>query len=270
MADIGDDPARLPIDISKPSSARIYDYFLGGKDNYEVDREAAAKVLEVFPNGRVAARHNRQFIQRAVAELADMGVVQYLDIGTGIPTEPSLHHIAQHENPEARVVYVDNDKMVLAHARALLRSSGEGRTRYVEADLADPRSILDAPELGRTLDLESPVAVSLIAVLHFLNDDQDPYQVVKTLMDAFVPGSFLLLSHATADLNPAMDDAMVRYRESGIYARNRNRAEIAQFFDGLELLEPGIVATSEWRPRLKPPSWLAEQVGCLAGVGRKP
>lgn len=269
MADIGDDPARLPIDISKPSSARIYDYFLGGKDNYEVDREAAARVLEVFPNGRVAARHNRQFIHRAVAALAKMGVLQYLDIGTGIPTEPSLHHVAQQENPEARVVYVDNDKMVLAHARALLRSSGEGRTRYVEANLADPRSILDAPELRRTLDLESPVAVSLLAVLHFLNDEQDPYQVVKTLMDAFVPGSFLIVSHATADLNPAMDEAMVRYRESGIYARNRTRAEIAQFFDGLELLEPGIVATSEWRPHIKPPSWVAEQVACLAGVGRK-
>ncbi|MDR7171678.1 SAM-dependent methyltransferase [Nocardia kruczakiae] len=258
-------------DAEAPSSARIYDYALGGKDNYEVDRRALEQVMEGFPTVRIAARHNRQFMHRAVGVLADAGVKQFLDIGTGIPTEPNLHQVAQERAPEARVVYVDHDPVVLAHARALLAGSPEGRTTFIQADLTDPEAILSAPELHETLDLASPVALSLVAVLHFLSAEQNPAGVLKTLLDNLAPGSFVIASHITADLDPeGMDRALEMYRRSAVYAQARTRDEFAAFFDGLELLDPGVVAVNRWRPGIEPPSWLDKQVNCWGAVARKP
>ncbi|MEV0111049.1 SAM-dependent methyltransferase [Nocardia sp. NPDC050799] len=253
-----------------PSSARIYDYVLGGKDHYPVDRDAAEKVVAAFPTVRVAARQNRNFMQRAVNEITAAGVTQFLDIGTGIPTEPNLHQVAQAAQPTARVVYVDNDPIVLAHARALLVGTSEGRTTYIDADLTDPAAILAAPQLRETLDLARPVALSLIAVLHFLTAEQDPYGVVATLVDALAPGSFVVASHITTDLDPEnMAKALAVYRQSGVFAQSRSRAEFARFFDGLELLEPGVVVANQWRPVGESPEWLDTQVNCWAGVARK-
>ncbi|MEV5649929.1 SAM-dependent methyltransferase [Nocardia sp. NPDC052254] len=258
-------------DSELPSSARIYDYALGGKDNYEVDRKALDKVMEAFPTVRIAARHNRQFMHRAVGVLAEAGVRQFLDIGTGIPTEPNLHQVAQIESPEARVVYVDNDPVVLAHARALLAGSSEGRTAFVAADLNEPESILAAPQLRETLDLASPVAVSLVAVLHFLSDAQDPAGVLKTLVDGLAPGSFVVASHITSDLDPeAMERAFEMYSRSAVDVQARTHAEFTTFFDGLELLDPGIVTVNRWRPAIEPPAWLDAQVNCYGAVARKP
>ncbi|WP_181718823.1 SAM-dependent methyltransferase [Nocardia gipuzkoensis] len=272
MTDHGGDAAPLrPIhDPSVPSSARIYDYVLGGKDHYQADRDAAEKVVAAFPTVRVAARQNRLFMHRAVNALTALGVTQFLDIGTGIPTEPNLHQVAQAPRPEARVVYVDNDPIVLSHARALLTGTPEGRTAYVDADLKDPAAILSAPALLDTLDLKRPVALSLVAVLHFLSDEHNPYAIVETLLDALAPGSFLVVSHITADLEPEiMSDALAVYRQSGVYAQARTRDEFAQFFTGLELLDPGVVVANQWRPATESPAWLDAQVNCWSAVGRK-
>ncbi|AHH17342.1 O-methyltransferase involved in polyketide biosynthesis [Nocardia nova SH22a] len=258
-------------DAEAPSSARIYDYALGGKDNYEIDRTALEKVMEAFPTVRIAARHNRQFMHRAIGVLAEAGVRQFLDIGTGIPTEPNLHQVAQRHSPEARVVYVDNDPVVLAHARALLAGSPEGRTAFVAADLNDPEAILAAQPLHDTLDLSSPVALSLVAVLHFLTDAQDPAGVLKTLLAGLAPGSFVVASHITSDLEPeAMDRAFEMYRQNAVHVQARTREEFTTFFDGLELLDPGIVTVNRWRPGIEPPSWLDAQVNCYGAVARKP
>lgn len=252
-------------------TARVYDWWLGGSDNYEADRIAGARSEEVFPTVRVTARQNRDFMLRAARWLADRGIGQFLDIGTGIPTEPNLHQVAQERAPEARVVYVDNDPVVLAHARALLAGSPEGRTAYIQADLTDPEAILAASELRETLDLASPVALSLVAVLHFLSAEQNPAGVLKTLLDNLAPGSFVVASHITADLDPeGMDRALEMYRRSAVYAQARTRDEFAAFFDGLELLDPGVVAVNRWRPGIEPPSWLDAQVNCWGAVARKP
>ncbi|GGL35564.1 SAM-dependent methyltransferase [Nocardia jinanensis] len=253
-----------------PSSARIYDYVLGGKDHYPADRDAAEKVIQAFPTVRVAARQNRNFMHRAVNEITALGVTQFLDIGTGIPTEPNLHQVAQAAAPKARVAYVDNDPIVLAHARALLVGTSEGRTTYIDADLTDPAAILSAPRLVETLDLDEPVALSLVAVLHFLTAEQDPYGVVATLVDALAPGSFLVASHITTDLDPVnMARALEVYRQSGVFARSRSREEFARFFDGLDLLEPGVVVANQWRPAGESPQWLDTQVNCWSAVARK-
>ncbi|MFI5718858.1 SAM-dependent methyltransferase [Nocardia sp. NPDC051750] len=265
-----DRPALPKVNQAVPSSARIYDYVLGGKDHYPVDRDAAEKVIEAFPTVHVAARQNRNFMHRAVNEITAMGVTQFLDIGTGIPTEPNLHQVAQAARPDARVAYVDNDPIVLAHARALLVGTAEGRTTYIDADLNAPEAILSAPQLHETLDLDRPIALSLVAVLHFLSDEQDPYRVVATLMDALAPGSFLVISHITTDLDPEnMAIALDVYRQSGVFVQSRNRDEVTGFFTGHEILEPGVVASNQWRPAGESPAWLDTQVNCWAGVARK-
>lgn len=258
------------VDTSKASSARIYDYFLGGKDNYQVDREAGDAIKQWFPSVTVAARNNRQFMHRATRFLANREAKQFLDIGTGIPTSPNLHQVAQEIAPESRAVYVDNDPLVLAHARALLGGTLEGRTAYIDADLREPETILAAPELRATLDLSAPIVVSMVAVLHFLSDS-DAQRAVAAVMDAAAPGSILVACHATNDFLP---DAFARvaevYARGGITFRPRSRAEFTAFFEGLELLEPGIVAPHRWHPHIEPPAWLDGQVCCWAGVARKP
>lgn len=240
----------LKIDISVAHSARVYDYLLGGKDNFAVDRKAAEASLAVMPGLRDVVRQNRQWLHRAADYLAgDLGIRQFLDIGTGIPTSPNLHEVAQRVAPECRVVYVDNDPLVLVHARALLTSAPEGATAYLEADLRDPHAILDSPEVRETLNLTRPVAVSLIAILHFLADRSDPYGVVQTLVDALPPGSALALTHGTADHVPDEFAAVADvYSRQGIEHQTRSHEEVARFFDGLDLVAPGVVAVGDWRP----------------------
>ncbi|MFJ1456205.1 SAM-dependent methyltransferase [Nocardia sp. N2S4-5] len=251
----------------EPHIARMYDYYLGGKDHYQVDAEAAEKVLEALPEVRVAAQANRGFIHRATRYLAgEAGVRQFLDIGTGIPTEPNLHQIAQEQAPDARVVYVDNDPIVLAHARALMVGTREGRTDYIQADATEPEAILAAA--ARTLDFSQPVGLSLIALLNFV---PGAYEVTATLVDALAPGSYLAMTHLTADFDPEGVGATVKvYTERGLYCHPRDKAEIGRFFDGMELVEPGVVPIHRWRAPVEPPKTMDVKVPGYAAVARKP
>jgi hypothetical protein len=245
------DKARsLPFDTSVAHQARMYDYVLGGKDNFEADREAVEAWLKVDPSVIFGSRANRAFLGRAVRYLAqEAGVRQFLDIGTGIPTAGNTHEVAQAVAPDSRVVYVDYDPIVLAHARALLTSDPAGVTEYVDADLRDTSAILR--QAGEVLDFTRPVAVTLLAVLHAVPDSDDPYKIVATLMDAVPSGSYLAISHAGSDLfdREALGDLeeitvqMVRLQPAF-----RNREQVARFFDGTELVEPGVVRVEEWRP----------------------
>jgi hypothetical protein len=228
--------------------ARRYNYWLGGKDNFAADRESGDLLAKSYPAARIAARANRAFLRRAVGFLAgEAGVRQFLDIGTGLPTADNTHEVAQRIAPESRIVYVDNDPMVMAHARALLTSTPEGRTRYLEEDLRNPEKIL--ADLG-VLDLDQPVALMLIAVVHFLADQPAAVGLVRTLVDALPSGSYLTMSCATTDfLTPEIAanwDEALRTGRSDVYPRRR--AEFAEFFAGLDLVDPGIVAVGEWRP----------------------
>jgi hypothetical protein len=235
------------LQTDRPHSARVYDYWLGGKDNYAADRAAAEDLLQHVPELRIIARSNRAFMHRAARFLAEAGIDQFLDIGTGIPTEPNLHQIVHAVEPAAGVVYVDNDPLVLAHAAALM--ADRGRTTFVRADLREPASILGSAALRETIDLARPVALSLISVLHFLPDDEQAYEVVAALVDALAPGSYLALSHGSSEVDPERSRRGVDlYNQRGVPFRLRSHAEIAQFCSGLELLDPGIVPVHDWRP----------------------
>jgi SAM-dependent methyltransferase len=230
-------------------SARIYDYFLGGKTNYPPDREVAKKLLAAFPGFRTAARANRAFMHRAGRYVAERGVRQFLDIGTGIPTSPNLHEVVQATAPDSRVVYADNDPIVLAHARALLSSTPEGRTTYVDADIMSPRDILDSAQLRETIDMSQPVALSLVGLFHYITDDQKPYDLVRSLVDELAPGSYLIFSHCTPDFAPEeWKSAIEVYKADGGNAQVRSREEVARFFEGLELVEPGVEVPHRWHP----------------------
>jgi hypothetical protein len=232
----------------------MYDYFLGGKDNYPSDREAAEKAFAVLPCARTSARANRAYMHRSAHELARRGFRQFLDIGTGIPTRPNLHEIVQGVAPECRVVYVDNDPIVLAHAQALMAGTPEGRTAYVEADVTKPETILGAPELAATLDLSEPVALSLNAVFHFVPDEYGPHEILAELLAVLPSGSALSLSHLTADLDPdGITKAVASYRRSGVPAQARSRAEFERFFTGLDLLDPGVALAHRWHPEVTVP-----------------
>ncbi|WP_446038459.1 SAM-dependent methyltransferase [Streptomyces sp. SID1121] len=261
------------IDTTRPHAARMYDYFLRGKDYYEVDRRAASRIEAIAPGARTAAVTNRRFMHRATRWLAgEAGVRQFLDIGTGIPTSPNLHQIAQATAPDARVVYVDNDPVVLRHAEALMRSTPEGRTAFVHADFRDPRSIIESPRLRDTLDLTRPVALSLNALLHFVPDDERPYDAVRFLLDALPSGSYLGLSHCTPDFDPEMWVKILGvYHGSGIPGQVRSRDEILRFFDGLDLVEPGVEVPHRWRPDGELPEGVTDgAVSLYAGLARKP
>ncbi|THA25546.1 SAM-dependent methyltransferase [Streptomyces sp. RKND-216] len=241
--------AERDLGLDTHHSARIYDYFLGGKTNYPPDREVGEKLLAAFPGFRTAARTNRAFMHRAAHHLAERGIRQFLDIGTGIPTSPNLHEVVQAVAPDSRVVYADNDPIVLAHARALLTSAPEGRTAYVDADIMKPRDILDSPQLRETLDMAQPVALSLVGLFHYITDDQQPYDLVRALVDELAPGSYLVFSHCTPDFAPEeWKSAIQVYKADGGNAQVRSRAEIERFFDGLELVEPGVEVPHRWHP----------------------
>ncbi|WP_369188379.1 SAM-dependent methyltransferase [Streptomyces sp. R08] len=242
--------AARDIDTSRPHSARMYDYYLGGKDHFEVDKQAAEAVSGVFTGVFVAARENRGFMHRATRALArEHGIRQWLDIGTGIPTEPNLHQVAQSVVPEARVVYADNDPLVLKYAERLMRSTQQGRTAYVQADVNDPDTLLNSPEVAEILDFDQPIALSLNALLHFVTDDQDPYGLVERLVSVLPSGSALAISHVTADFAPEpWAKVTAIYEEAGTPVKVRSRDEVARFFTGLDLLEPGIAVGHRWRP----------------------
>ncbi|GHF25384.1 SAM-dependent methyltransferase [Streptomyces fumanus] len=257
-----------PIDTSRPHPARVYDWWLGGKDNYPVDEELARKILAVDDTVVRGARANRRFMHRAVRTVAEAGVRQFLDIGTGIPTEPNLHQVAQGVTAESRVVYADNDPIVLRHAEALLHGSAEGSTDYVHADVRDPETILRLA--GESLDFDRPVALSLVALTHYLDDAA--HDLLKRYVAALAPGSHLILSQVTPDLNPeAVAKAAALFARGGTPFFPRPLAEFARFFDGLELLGPGVIPVTGWRPEAEDVAAQAEGiVPVYAGVARKP
>ncbi|MFI6611210.1 SAM-dependent methyltransferase [Streptomyces sp. NPDC050507] len=260
----------VEIDTSKPHPARMYDWFLGGKDNYPIDEQMARQLLAVDARGRDMARVNRAFMHRATRWLAENGIRQFLDIGAGIPTEPNLHQIAQQTAPDARIVYCDNDPIVLAHAAALLRSTPEGATEYIQADARKPEVILEAA--GKVLDFDRPIALSLLALLHFLDDEDGAAELVDRLVDQLAPGSYLILSQTTGDFDPeGAAEAAAMYKARGMTLRPRSRAELTAFFHGLELVYPGVSLSADWHPELGEVIDVPgdEPIPGYAGVARK-
>ncbi len=257
------------LDTSVAHPARVYDYWLGGKDNFAADREAAERVLAVTPGLRFRVRANRAFLGRATRYLAaEAGIRQFLDIGTGIPTAENTHEVAQRAAPDSRVVYVDNDPVVLLHAQALLRSTAEGATDYLQADLRDPGTILE--HAATVLDFGQPVAVMLLGVLHLIQDSEDPWGIVARLMAAAPAGSYLTISHPAIDIHRAQADAQRVYNERVSTPQTlRTRDQVAAFFTGLELVEPGLVQVHQWRP--DPDDFAPEGVvSAHGGVARRP
>lgn len=264
-------PGQLSADSSVPHTARIWNYLLGGKDHYPIDRETGEQVLALMPDLADAARADRDFLVRVVRHLAgDMGIRQFLDIGTGLPAANNTHEVAQATAPECRVVYVDNDPLIMTYARALLNSAPQGRTDYIHADLRDPDTILR--EAARTLDFDRPIALILLSILNHVLDSDKPYAIVKRILDALPSGSYLAITHPVIDVRGNVVEEVVRFwNESGGTPplQARSCAELTQFFDGLELLEPGVVSSSHWRPAPRELGVPAEVVE-FCGVGRKP
>jgi SAM-dependent methyltransferase len=263
--------APYELDTNVPQSARVYDYWLGGKDNFPADQAMAEAIAEQLPTIRDQVRAQRAFLGRAVRYLArDAGVRQFLDIGTGIPSAGNVHDVAQEFAPDARVLYVDNDPIVLVHARALRPSTPQGRVAFIQADLREPKAILGAAELRETLDLTEPVALVLIGIMHHLRDEDDPQGILATLIEPLAPGSYLVLSQSTPDFDPgAMRGLAAASEQGGIPNVPRSFADTAAFFADLEMVEPGLVPLADWRPE---PG--AEQpavtIHAYGGVARKP
>jgi hypothetical protein len=261
------------IDTSIPHPARRYDYWLGGKDNFAADRQSGDRGAAAYPAIRTTVIENRALMHRIARALTlEYGIRQFLDVGTGIPTRPNLHEVVQSIAPEARVVYVDNDPIVLAHARALLTSTARGKTAYVDADLRRPDDILTDADMLRTLDLAQPMAVTLMAVLHFLPRTAEPREVTRRLLAAAAPGSFLAISHATLDLVPEhVRRAILEAGPGmGIDMTYASREEFGTYFDDLELVPPGIVPIAEWRPDDPDEVTAPENASMWIGVARKP
>ncbi|MCT9930126.1 SAM-dependent methyltransferase [Planotetraspora sp. A-T 1434] len=260
------------IDPSIPSVARMYDYYLRGKDNFESDRRAAEKMISLVPNIREVARANRDFLGRAVRLVAESGIRQFIDIGAGLPTQQNVHQVARSVAPGSRVVYVDNDPIVLVHARALLADNRD--TIVVQGDVNEPKAILDDPAVREHIDLSQPVAVLMLAILHFVPDDEKAAAIVARLRDGMVPGSYLIISHGYTGEIGGRTDQQVRalYNKTATGSiKPRDHAEIAGYFDGLDLLEPGVVPVDSWRPEL---DWQAgidlTKPTILGGVARVP
>ena len=259
------EPPSFDTTISHP--ARTYDYWLGGKDNYQADRDVGDQVIATLPSIRRTARANRAFLRRAVEYLAGQGIRQFLDIGTGLPTVNNTHEVAQRVAPESRIVYVDNDPIVLVHARALLTSTREGVTAYVQADARDPDMILR--EAVATLDFSQPVAVMILGVIHYIPDADHPGQIVSRLMEAVVPGSYVAISTATSDIDTKrVNQATSDFNAMRVAApfTPRTYAEISRYFVGLDLVDPGLLPVSQWRA----PAGPVQTVTMIGGVGRKP
>jgi hypothetical protein len=259
------------IDPNVPHSARIYDWWIGGKDNFAADRAMGEMFVQAIPSIRTMARENRDFMERAVRYLTrEAGIRQFLDIGTGIPTRPNVHEVAQQIAPGARVVYVDNDPIVLTHARALMVSGEHGETAYIDADLRHPEKILADGSLQSTLDLTEPVGLLLVAVLMLVRDEDDPWAKVRTLMDELPSGSYLAITHPTQDFDAeAMAAAVGAASQGGMTLVPRTQADVIRFFGDWELVEPGVVPVKSWRPDGEPP---ADPTSAYywAGLARKP
>ncbi len=257
--------AKLDVSVAHP--ARVYDYWLGGKDNFAADREAAEQVIAANPNVLPGVRANRAFLGRAVRYLAgEAGVRQFLDIGTGLPTVDNTHEVAQQVAPQCRIVYVDNDPIVLSHARALLTSAPEGATAYVDADLRDTGTVLEGA--AGTLDFSQPVAVMLLMILQYVPDQDDPWGIVARLLDAVPPGSYLVVSDTAADIEAdAVAESARRYNQrlGSVRQTRRTQAEFARFFEGLDLVDPGVVPLPEWRGVAS----AGHHIPAYAAVGRK-
>ena len=268
------EPRELPkIDTSVAHIARVYDYWLGGKDNFAVDREVGQKALQAHPETVLSVQANRRFLARSVRHLAAAeGIRQFLDIGTGLPTADNTHQVAQRIAPGSRIVYADNDPLVLAHAQALLDSAPEGRTAYLHGDLRDPAAIFSHPDTRALLDFSQPIALMLVAILHLTPDEARPAELIAALTDALPPGSYLVASHLTTQHDPAATSAgQQTMREAGMAMQKRDSDVFASLaFSGLDLVPPGVVLASEWRPAGPGPRPLPSEVNCYAGVARKP
>ncbi|MFI0980613.1 SAM-dependent methyltransferase [Streptomyces sp. NPDC021093] len=261
---------RTRIDTTRPHTARIWNYWLDGTDNYPVDREAGEQIRKLHPGIGAYARADRKFLGRSVRHLAaEAGIRQFLDVGTGLPSADNTHEVAQRVAPDSRVVYVDNDPIVLTHAQALLTSTPEGRTAYADADLRDVDGVLE--HAAQTLDLSRPVALMLLGVVIFIEDDAESQRIVRRLMDALPAGSHLVLSHTiTGPALPDVDAAVAFWNENGTpKLTQRTPEQVERYFDGLELLDPGVVSCSRWRPEADGPGRLPAEVAMFAGVGRK-
>lgn len=268
VQDAADDWAPTGVDTSVPSIARVYDAMLGGKDNFAVDREVAERIRSVMPISRESAWEHREALARGVRYLVSQGVDQFLDLGSGLPTAQNTHQVAQAAAPGARVVYVDNDPMVLAHGRALL--AGDDHTEVVTADLRDPEDVLSRPEVRRLIDLDRPLGVLMVGVVHHLSDEEDPAGLVKRYVDALAPGSFLFLTHFRS--KPPATDALERVFLNMLGSgRFRTQEEIEALFGGLELVEPGVIEIPRWRPDAPVAERPDDDPGNMiaAGAGRK-
>jgi len=254
------------LDTTVANVARVYDYMLGGKDNFAADRELASQLQEAFPQSAWIARQNRQFLGRAVTYCAQQGMSQFLDLGSGLPTMDAVHEVARRAVPDAKVVYVDNDRVALTHASALLATSPG--VAAIFGDIREPHKILADVADGGTIDLSRPLVVLLVAILHFITDDEDPWAIVNVFKDAMPAGSYLVLSHASHDLLPE-ESARARdmYRSASSPLATRSYEQVAAFFSGLDLAEPGLVPTSRWRPHGPEPT--SPTPDLYAGVGLK-
>ena len=257
------------VDLTRPNAARVYDVYLGGAHNFEVDREFARQAKQLLPDVDVVARMNRRFLQRVVRELTKAGVDQFLDLGSGIPTVGNVHEIAQGINPDSRVVYVDNETVAVAHSQLILEDNP--RATVVDADIRDAKLVLEDPETLRMLDFSRPVAVIMCTILHFISDDADPFGIVHAYRDALAPGSHLAISHGTTDNRPDLQAFGDSYRRTANPVTLRPRDQVERFFEGFELIDPGLVFTPQWRPESpKDVGDDPERAGVYAGVGRKP
>jgi hypothetical protein len=274
MTDAGHaDDLAIPsiFDTSVPNVARIYDYLLGGKDNFVADREAANALVETFPSSRIICLDNRAFLQRVVRSLAGLGIRQFMDIGSGLPTAQNTHQVVHEIAPGARVVYVDYDPIVISHAKALLADNQD--VGAIQRDLCRPTEIIEDEELRKFLDFREPVAVLMAAVAHFVSDDQHPYEIAGTLKEAMAPGSYLALTHVTSDhvSHEVRQSALDVYKGASAQLTPRTRTEVTRFFDGLELMEPGIVDIRLWHPEIWPSMPLdgSRPTSLYGGVGVK-
>jgi hypothetical protein len=264
-------PAPDGIDVTVPNVARMYDYYLGGKDNFESDRTAAEEVIAAFPDVRSAVQENRAFLSRAVRFLAaEVGIRQFLDIGTGLPTQNNVHEIARGAASGTRVVYVDYDPIVVAHGQMIL--SGATSSAFIQGDVRHPDDILYHPELRSLINFDEPVALLLVAVLNFVADEEDPAGILTRLRAVMAPGSYLVISHGASDERPATVQKITNvYQKATAQAVLRSRAEILPFFTAFDLIEPGLVYASQWRPDVRPLTGGLAAHGTamtLAGVGR--
>ncbi|MFB9906874.1 SAM-dependent methyltransferase [Allokutzneria oryzae] len=257
------------VDLSRPSQARMYDYFLGGEHNFAIDREVARRAIDLLPDLPMIMRANRAFLRRAVRFCVAQGITQFIDLGSGIPTVANVHEVAQEQNPDCRVVYVDNDPIAVTHSEAML--VGNGRAAAIQADLRNPRAVLVSPEVRSLIDLDQPVALLMLAVLHFMPDSEEPYRVVSEYRDAVAEGSYLAISHAsfgTADTTA--QDRIDLMERAGLDLVSRSSEEISEFFSGFSLVEPGLARLPLWRPdSVRDLAYEPERFAGLVGVGYK-